>query len=75
MTHSKLDEIFQKLDKRIVNGIAISIARDEVFDTDNILAEAKSDIKLLMLTIYKEALEAGSVAEMSDKFRKRVEAL
>lgn len=37
--------------------------------------ESKIDIKLLMLIIYKEALEAGSVAEMSDKFRKLVEAL
>lgn len=40
----ELDDIFKKLDKRIVNGITISIATDGVFDTDDVLPKTKAEI-------------------------------
>ncbi len=53
---SELDAIFQRLDKKIANGITLSIIRDEVFDTDPIINVAKSDIKALIATIGNEVI-------------------
>lgn len=48
---SKLDDIFKKLDSRIINGIVISVARDESYDTDPMLNDAKAEVKDLFRSI------------------------
>lgn len=62
---SELDTIFQRLDKKIANGITLSIIRDEVFDTDPIIHVAKSDIKALIATIGNEVIGQNQPLEMA----------
>lgn len=58
---SKLDDIFKKLDSRIINGIAISIARDESYDTDPMLNDAKSEVADMITEAYKKGHIDGSI--------------
>lgn len=54
-----LDEELAILDKNIVNGIGISVARDELFDTDPILANFKAAIQAHFTAQQKEAYDKG----------------
>lgn len=49
-----LDQELAILDKNIVNGIGISVARDELFDTDPILANFKAAIQAHCTTQAKQ---------------------
>lgn len=58
---SKLDDIFKKLDSRIINGIVISIARDESYDTDPMLNDAKAEVADMITEAYKKGRIDGSI--------------
>lgn len=58
---SRLDDIFKKLDGRIINGIAISIARDESYDTDPMLNDAKAEVADMIAEAYKKGHIDGSI--------------